>query len=432
MKQTTNTADDFQKEAVVKQRCHFSIILEKAGKFLVFWFILAFSQIDDLIDLLEEPVTDETLRYTLFAGGGLLLALLLVVFYQFLVWRKTFVYFEGNTIVVERNTINRKKSTYSLANISNVNMEQNLFEMLIHTKRIKLDTDSFSTADQTDISIVFSEQKAQAFRTEVLSRMKTLALQPKTSAAASIKQILLHCICTIPAFFFFLLAVCIMTISVILFSSDVSLAELLESEEDASFSGQMLAIAVLVITYGYQILKRFSSFYQFRCSRNKDKLLIHYGLFRKQDFTMPVQRINAVKIVQAPLARLLGYYEAQIICIGVGDSAEEKAQILLCQKKKDFYQQLAQLLPEFSTEISTPVLSYRGKQLALHWVTIVLYQLMVFLGKHDPRTFRCNFKFAAPRSSSRKDTSPLLTGIYFVRMGKTMIEYWQHSQFTSI
>ena len=38
-----------------KIRCHFSIIFEKAGSFLVFWFILAWNWIDDIIELFTSP-----------------------------------------------------------------------------------------------------------------------------------------------------------------------------------------------------------------------------------------------------------------------------------------------------------------------------------------------------------------------------------------
>lgn len=36
-----------------KTRCHFSIIFEKAGSFLIFWVILAFNWIDEIIDNLH-------------------------------------------------------------------------------------------------------------------------------------------------------------------------------------------------------------------------------------------------------------------------------------------------------------------------------------------------------------------------------------------
>ena len=52
------------------------------------------------------------------------------------------------------NTINKKINTFGIKNIANINIEQNIFERIISTCKVKIDTDSRSTADETDIEIV--------------------------------------------------------------------------------------------------------------------------------------------------------------------------------------------------------------------------------------------------------------------------------------
>ena len=59
--------------------------------------------------------------------------------------------------MIERNTWNKKKNTIGLKNISNVNTEQNLLEMLLGTCKVKLDTNSMSTSDKTDVKIIFEK-----------------------------------------------------------------------------------------------------------------------------------------------------------------------------------------------------------------------------------------------------------------------------------
>lgn len=113
---------------------------------------------------------------------------------------------------------------------------------------------------------------------------------------------------------------------------------------------RLLTILILVFTYGYSLLKQLFCFYHFSCFRQGDSLIIRYGFLRKQDFTIPIKRINALQIIQPPLARLTGRMEARLICIGLGDSDTEKPQLTLCMKKKDFYKHIKELLPEFSTE----------------------------------------------------------------------------------
>ena len=83
--------------------------------------------------------------------------LILDAIYNLLVWRKTYISIQDGTIVLERNTINKKINTFGIKNIANINIEQNIFERIISTCKVKIDTDSRSTADETDIEIVLKK-----------------------------------------------------------------------------------------------------------------------------------------------------------------------------------------------------------------------------------------------------------------------------------
>lgn len=356
-----------------KMRCHFSIIFEKTGSFLVFWVILALNWIDDIIDVFTSPDFDiAALAHVLPICLGLVLLLFFIMGYQFLVWRKTFIYLDGDTFVIERNTLNRKKSTFAISSIANINLEQNLWERLIGTYRLKLDTDSFSTSNSTDVSIVLSAKKADTLKKELLTLMNRDSAPKASDCAdnemsetteaskeclvpyASTSEVLSHCFFSIStALLFFALAV-IVGLPLLSHFADISFWDII-SENDASSSGRFLAVLLLVITYGYSLVKQLLSFYHFCCFRQGNDLIIRYGFFRKQDFTIPLERINAIRIVQPPLARLTGRMQAQLICIGIGDSDTEKPQLTLCMKKEKFFAHLQELLPEFSTDSAREV-----------------------------------------------------------------------------
>ena len=74
--------------------------------------------------------------------------------------------------MIERNTWNKKKNTIGLKNISNVNTEQNLLEMLLGTCKVKLDTNSMSTSDKTDVKIILKKAEAEQFRLYVMKLMQ--------------------------------------------------------------------------------------------------------------------------------------------------------------------------------------------------------------------------------------------------------------------
>ena len=67
---------------------------------------------------------------------------------------------------------NKKKNTIGLKNISNVNTEQNLLEMLLGTCKVKLDTNSMSTSDKTDVKIILKKAEAEQFRLYVMKLMQ--------------------------------------------------------------------------------------------------------------------------------------------------------------------------------------------------------------------------------------------------------------------
>ena len=153
-------------ETPIKFRNHISIVPERMGRMLVFLAALFFgSLVQNLPDLLEEARSLSEDRNTfLLTLGGILLLFLCFLGYQLLIWAKTWIYVSEGTLVIERRTLNRKVHTIAIRNISNINTEQNLFEMLIGTSKLKLDTNSLSTADKTDVRIVLKTSDAEAFR----------------------------------------------------------------------------------------------------------------------------------------------------------------------------------------------------------------------------------------------------------------------------
>ena len=142
-------------------RCHFSIIFESLWQFWIVIFFILLNEIEVIIEAIETIGTDGL--YSMLASGGIwgvlaiLAVTLIVLFIQFLIWRKTWITIEDNLVIVERNTLKKVKNTIAIENISAVNMERNLFERIVGTYRIKMDTNSLTTAGETDISIVFDK-----------------------------------------------------------------------------------------------------------------------------------------------------------------------------------------------------------------------------------------------------------------------------------
>ena len=133
----------------IRFRNHASVILENSLKTIctvIFIFLINLVseigesgiQIKDILLLIVVSIV----------GIGLVIGI------HAIIWSRTYITVEENTLIIERNTFNKKRNTIGLKTISNVNLEQNLLEMVLGTCKVKLDTNSLSTADQTDVNIV--------------------------------------------------------------------------------------------------------------------------------------------------------------------------------------------------------------------------------------------------------------------------------------
>ena len=91
-------------------------------------------------------------------------------------WWKTTITIKDQVVTVERKTMFHKKNSIAVHTISNINLQQNLFERIVRTYTIKFDTSSMSTADSTDVKIILGEKDA--------NRVKELVMKIEMKASS--------------------------------------------------------------------------------------------------------------------------------------------------------------------------------------------------------------------------------------------------------
>lgn len=345
-------------------RNHISIIAERMGSAFVVLFILLINALRDI----GEEITEDSEAYDIESGevlliaGGILLALIVLIVWQVIVWSKTYISIQDNTIVIEKNTINQKKNIIGIKNISNINTEQNLFERLIGTCKVKLDTNSLSTADKTDVKIVLKKADAQNFRQEILNllyqtesggEMAESQQIMEYDFAADMGDVVIHGLFSINLISVFVVIGCI-----------AGAAETLSRTFENGVSGtsifniliQLLLVIFILSSALWDIAKGFIKYYDFKVKRSRDKIYLNYGLLKKVNYAIPVDKIHAVKLSQSMIARIAGRYMAEIINVGMGDDGgEQRSFLVLYCKKEQMEQMLETLLPEFGGIFEQPV-----------------------------------------------------------------------------
>ena len=366
-------------------RNHISIIAEQTGGLLIAILIVLVPSLLENIDELMETGLEFMDGKWLLVNLGLILFFLVIIALQYAVWSKTYISLQDNAVVIERNTLNKKKNTIGIRNISNINTEQNLFEMLMGTCKVKLDTNSRSTADSTDVKIVLKKADALAFKQEVTRRIRdteagagqgfsagspavfsarraadalgdTLEEMAPASAGdtaetedydvrSDLGDILQH------GFF----SVNILSVAVIILGIAGAVGTVFQIVGDPGAAQSLigaasgiLVAALIVASALWDTIKDFVRYYDFRAKRRGDKIYIRYGFFKKVEYTVPVDKIQALRLKQSFVARLGKRYMAEIVNVGMGDDNDEKNSFLiLYSTEAKLNEKLAALLPEF-------------------------------------------------------------------------------------
>ena len=284
--------------------------------------------------------------------------------------------------------MNKKKNTIGIRNISNINLEQNLFEMLLGTCKVKLDTNSRSTADSTDVKIVLKKADAEWFKQEITQKMQAAergmagrslekgaagypagdAVQYSSPAGmsrqgdvftgmedeefdlrAEFGDIFQHGLFSINIFSMVILILGIIG-AIVTAVRLLSQPDLMASVLGAA-AGIMTAGAI-VLSALWDTVKDFIRYYDFRAKRRGDKIYIRYGFLKKVEYTIPVDKIQALKVRQSFVARLGGRYMAEIVNVGMGDDKNERDSFLvLYSTEEKLKERIGLLLPEFAETV---------------------------------------------------------------------------------
>lgn len=384
----------------IRVRCHFSSIFEGLWQFWAVIIIALFNQIDTIVEVAREIKTSGIRQIA--AEGGIwglaaVLAVTAAVFiFQFLRWRKTWITLDGNLIIIERNTLNRLHNTIAVENLSAVNVERNLFERIVGTARIKMDTNSMTTADKTDVSLVFREDKAIEFRQAVIRQMNLVKgtaeeenlqkdMRPETVPEEIEKagkvffygagDMALHCFFSM-SIFNFLLVVCGIAASVWYCTSEYYEPGVLTEN-----AGALIPVLLVFAGAAWSLIRKYIVYYNFRVYRDGDDLHLRYGLLKLKSYTVPVDKITALKICQPTLSRIFKRYQAKIVTVGVGDEKGELSNLTMAVPKEELLHQLGVLIPEFMGEsIFEDVCGESRKGVAVRAVKSVKWILMIAAG----------------------------------------------------
>ena len=403
-----------EKNEIIKLRNHFTYIFEQIWKFLFVIICILFSS-EDSISLGIELIKEGNIMQGLLAMGGMLGILLIIFLWQVNRWYRTTLTIQDGTITSARATLNRRVNTIAIANISNINLEQNLFERLVGTYRMKMDTNSLSTADTTDLELVLKKKDAEEVKHLILTMLKEIqgeetneegVLQTETldggmnnnvqsgmqqsvfdefdvehgnyDVVYSFKEIMVNGWITSSV-------IEILVAVGLIISAIITMAALSQDEKDLFTIVTSMAIQVLLVfSVLWDVVKKWLNNFNFRAKREKNKIYVSYGLLKKKTYVVPVDKINAVTLQYSFIGRIFKRAVVKVINIGGQNEQLEGMTLLLADKYPELECKLKVLLPEFElpeiTSFTRPPRSYMKLNLLYATITAVLLFVGVILG----------------------------------------------------
>ncbi|QHI71380.1 PH domain-containing protein [Aminipila terrae] len=329
--------------------------------FKAIWYIIAmfvFQFLDALKDIKMQSIPSKSVLF------GLIIFFVVIMFFftfNLLKWWKTKIYIEGDTFILERNQLSQSKTTVKLSSISTVNLQQNIFEKIFDVYTLQLDINSSVTANKTDFNLVFDDKTAFAFRDYILASLdkenshgnldseqhsvNTMNQKSETKPIISFgfKDVMRHCVLS----FSFLGGIYATAIVIVAIGAFYTSNEKMHHV----IMPAIFSLLIAVVPFIYKSVTAFLLYHNFVLEKNGDKLIVSYGLFTRKQFTLPLDKTNALIIKQPFQARFFNLCYGEIINVGMGDAGENQSPIFCLLVKYETLQSvIRQIAPQFVME----------------------------------------------------------------------------------
>jgi putative membrane protein len=138
-----------------------------------------------------------------------------------------------------------------------------------------------------------------------------------------------------------------------------------EISEFIKYGILIVVIAVflgLLIIWGISVLMTYLGYYGFTVELDKEDLVISRGLIEKKRVTVPLNRVQSVRVIENPFRQLFGY--ANVVIDNAGGGLGESARINLFPlvKKSSINGPLKEIFPDLVVEEPTQKVPNRGKR----------------------------------------------------------------------
>lgn len=300
----------------------------------------------------------------------LLLALLFVLYIGIVKWRTYVYWFEDDELRVEYGLFVKKKRYVPFERIQSLNYKEGVFHRIFKLVAVEIETAGNSTEAEISLTAV---TRAQAERIEqemkeAKKRLKPVVLNEDGEEVVEdvplVEENVIHMMSKKDLI---LLAstsggVGVVLAGILAIFSQVSAYIPYEKIYDEVSSvvrvGTALIVAVIalafLVTWIISVVMTFINYYNFKVIEQDGKMIITRGLLEKKRTTIPLSRIQGIRIVENPLREPFGYATVLVESASGGDddnAISSKTNLFPLIKRHRIEESLARVLPQYRIDV---------------------------------------------------------------------------------
>ena len=295
-------------------------------------------------------------------GGSAVIALIAGV----VKWR-TFVYwFENGELHIRYGLFVKKKRYIPFERIQSLNYHEGIFHRLFNLVKVQVETAGSKNgkpeAELTAIpklqadAIELEMQRAK-MQEKVINDLESIIASAEKTTAPVIYQMSVRDLVVLATTSGGIGVVLSGLLAVVLQFSDIIPYETVfqELENFIKIGIFLVAITVmfgLMLAWVFSVVITIVNYYEYTVRIEDEKLIITKGLLERKRITLPLNRIQGVRIVENPLRQLTGFSTVFVESAGGNgeNSPDKKIALFPLIKRKDCFEALADLFPEGNWE----------------------------------------------------------------------------------
>jgi putative membrane protein len=314
---------------------------------------------------------------------GALVVTVLAAVWGFLSWRATTYQVTGGAFRLRRGVLQKNERTIPLDHVQSVDTVQGIIQRLFGVVEVRIETAGGGTSEPDASLAALDRAAAEALRREIEGSGREpveTAAGPAVLRRLGTRELLIAGVTSGQIG----VALSLIAIASQLFDDlgDFFSEDLVRRVYEATAPNSIVAVLLLVVAVGVfswllAIAGTVLAYAGFTLSRDGDFLYIKRGLLERREATIPLARIQAVRIVEGILRQPFGLASLRVESAGYGEDAGVSTTLFPLLPQKEARRLLLEAAPEFAVVPILNPLPTRALRRYVFRSTVLVFLLIV-------------------------------------------------------